>query len=344
MRASPHRPIIAKLYADGIRVCDIVRRLQIPKATVYKVVKYIKERGNVSEIPKSGRPHTANTSRIRNIIKKRITRNDALSMNKMATSLGIGRRTIQRIVKKDLGLHSYRLRRGQYLSERSKKNRFQKSKKLLAALTARRLSEVIWTDEKIFTIRPIPNSQNQRQLLQKDEARSPKRKMAFNQMFPQSVMVWAGFTSEGKAPLVFIDRNVKINSEVYQNTVLKDVLLPWVTGHFGQQPFILQQDWAPSHGSKSTKAVLDAHFPGYWDKDMWPASSPDLNPLDFSVWGFLDKVMAHSHPNLESLKRALLKAWDDLDLDYLRRTVESVPTRLKACIKAKGANFEYLLK
>ncbi|CAP24900.1 Protein CBG04119 [Caenorhabditis briggsae] len=312
MRASPHRQTIAKLFNDGISTGDIARRLLLPRATVYRVVQQLKDRGHVLELKKSGRPRTVNTRRTRGIIKKRITRNDAVSMNQMASSLGISRQSVQSIVKKDLGLNSYRLLRGQYLTEQSKKNRLEKAKKLLDAL--------------------------------KDEAKSPKRRLAYKRLFPKSVMVWAGLTSEGKVPLVFIDRNVKINSDVYQKLVLMDVLRPWVTSHFGQQPFILQQDWAPSHGSKSTKAVLDAHFPGYWGKDMWPASSPDLNPLDFSVWGYLEeKVMARSHPNVDSLKAALLKAWDDLDDDYLRRTVASVPARLKACIKAEGSNFEYLL-
>jgi inhibitor of nuclear factor kappa-B kinase subunit alpha len=122
-------------------------------------------------------------------------------------------------------------------------------------------------------------------------------------------MVWAGLTSEGKVPWVFIDINVKINSKVYQKSVLKDVLLPWVTNHFGKQPFILQQDWAPSLGSKLTKAVLNPHFLGYWGKDFWPTSSSDLNPLDFSVWGYSeDKVMARSHPNVDSLKAVLVEA------------------------------------
>uniref|UniRef100_A0A1I7TL85 DDE_3 domain-containing protein n=2 Tax=Caenorhabditis tropicalis TaxID=1561998 RepID=A0A1I7TL85_9PELO len=264
------------LFAEGHRVCDIVRKLNIGQSLVQKVVQQFKKEGHV---------------------------------------------------------HS------------SKMNRLEKAKKLLDDLKVRRLNDVIWTDEKIFTIEPLPNRQNTRQLLSKDESKSPKRRLAYNKLFPKSVMVWAGLTAEGKAPLVFIDRNVKINSEVYQNLVLKDVLLPWVTSHFGQRPFTLQQDWAPSHGSKSTKSVLDAHFPGYWGKDMWPASSPDLNPMDFSVWGYLEsKVMAHSHPDIKSLKQALVKAWDEIDDDYLRRTVDSVPKRLKACIKAKGSNFEHLLK
>ena len=27
----------------------------------------------------------------------------------------------------------------------------------------------------------------------------------------------------------------------------------------------------------------------FWAKDMWPPCSPDLNPLDFFVWAYLEK-------------------------------------------------------
>uniref|UniRef100_A0A8R1EDF8 Uncharacterized protein n=1 Tax=Caenorhabditis japonica TaxID=281687 RepID=A0A8R1EDF8_CAEJA len=47
---------------------------------------------------------------------------------------------------------------------------------------------------------------------------------------------------------------------------------------------------------------------------------------------------------LNDLKQALLKACYDIDDNYLRCTVDSVPDRLKACIKAKGFNFEHQLK
>uniref|UniRef100_A0A8R1HMS3 Uncharacterized protein n=1 Tax=Caenorhabditis japonica TaxID=281687 RepID=A0A8R1HMS3_CAEJA len=50
------------------------------------------------------------------------------------------------------------------------------------------------------------------------------------------------------------------------------------------------------------------------------------------------------YPTVESLKLALLNTWDDIDDNYLRRTVDSVPDRLKACIEAKGFNFEHVLK
>uniref|UniRef100_A0A8R1E6L1 SH3 domain-containing protein n=1 Tax=Caenorhabditis japonica TaxID=281687 RepID=A0A8R1E6L1_CAEJA len=311
----------------GLGSAEIARRLQISSSTVRNVVAAIKKRGDASEVKKSGRPRSVNTRNTRAIIKKRIIRNDGLSLNRMASQLGIARSTIQSIVKNDLKLKSYKLRRGQYLSDKSKAMRLEKCRKLLQHFQVRRVSDVIWTDEKIFTIEPLPNRQNQRQLLSKDDSMSPKRRLAHNRLFPKSVMVWAGITATGKTPLVFIERNVKINSEVYQKIVLMDNLLPWVTQHFAGGPFILQQDWAPSHGSRSTLAVLEAHFPGFLDKNLWPASSPDLNPMDFSVWGMLEgKIAGKVFATVDDLKAALEVAWASIDDGYLRRTVNSILT------------------
>uniref|UniRef100_A0A8R1IP00 HTH luxR-type domain-containing protein n=1 Tax=Caenorhabditis japonica TaxID=281687 RepID=A0A8R1IP00_CAEJA len=240
MKSSPHRPSIELLFKRGLGSAEIARRLQISSSTVRNVVAAIKKRGDASEVKKSGRPRSVITRNTRAIIKKRIIRNDGLSLNRMASQLGIARSTVQSIVKNDLKLKSYKLRRGQYLSDKSKAMRLEKCRKLLQHFQVRRVSDVIWTDEKIFTIEPLPNRQNQRQLLSKDDSMSPKRRLAHNRLFPKSVMVWAGITATGKTPLVFIERNVKINSEVYQKIVLMDNLLPWVTQHFAGGPFILQ--------------------------------------------------------------------------------------------------------
>jgi len=43
----------------------------------------------------------------------------------------------------------------------------------------------------------------------------------------------------------------------------------------------------------------------------WPSASPDLNPLDYALWSRLEAMACTKrHPNLESLKRALIKAVD----------------------------------
>uniref|UniRef100_A0A8R1DKC7 Tc1-like transposase DDE domain-containing protein n=1 Tax=Caenorhabditis japonica TaxID=281687 RepID=A0A8R1DKC7_CAEJA len=87
---------------------------------------------------------------------------------------------------------------------------------------------------------------------------------------------------------------------------MMDNLLPWASQPFVGRPFILQKDWAPFHGAKATKVVLDTHFPGYLGKDLWPTRSPDLNPMDFSVLGLLEsKISGSSYNSVDALKAAL---------------------------------------
>uniref|UniRef100_A0A914E5S4 Transposase n=1 Tax=Acrobeloides nanus TaxID=290746 RepID=A0A914E5S4_9BILA len=73
----------------------------------------------------------------------------------------------------------------------------------------------------------------------------------------------------------------------------------------------------------------------------WLPNSPDLNPLDYAVWSILEqKACAKPHSNVESLKRALKKAWNEITLDTLVKIVDNFPKRLKACVDAKGGHFE----
>jgi len=47
----------------------------------------------------------------------------------------------------------------------------------------------------------------------------------------------------------------------------------------------LQQDGAPAHRSCHTVTYLRSHVPEFTEPENWPPNSPDLNPVDYSVWG-----------------------------------------------------------
>ena len=51
--------------------------------------------------------------------------------------------------------------------------------------------------------------------------------------------------------------------------------------------FIFQQDGAPAHTARATQDqdLLHANIDDFIAKDEWPPNSPDLNPLDYHVWG-----------------------------------------------------------
>ena len=100
---------------------------------------------------------------------------------------------------------------------------------------------------------------------------------------------------------------------------MKDHLLPWIKANFDEDDYIVfQQDGAPCHTSKRTQAWLTENL-NFWSKELWPPSSPDLNPLDYSIWAYVqDRACQHAHPNENSLKSSIRKAWAQCQHRILR--------------------------
>lgn len=227
----------------------------------------------------------------RNKIKKRIQRNPKRSMRSMARQDGIDEKSVRKMVKSQLGYHPYKIQKAHYLDERMKANRLEKAKKMRRLAGGSRHRLVLFTDEKNFPIEQAHNHQNDRQLLQKGSLKTSNVNFIARSNFPSSVMVWAGVCGTGKTPLVFVEKGLKINAKVYQDTILKPVVVPWAKMHFKNQRWTFQQDWAPAHRAKSTRVMCKALFPAIWDIDVWPSNSPDLNPLDYSVWSILENSL-----------------------------------------------------
>src|SRR4029078_11189213 len=89
-------------------------------------------------------------------------------------------------------------------------------------------------------------------------------------------MVSAGVCYQGKGRLHFIADKAKINAEYYTIN-----MLPLLT----QDCRHLLGDGAPAHSFGQAQDCLAAPCPDFLRKDVWPPNSPDLNPLDFHVWG-----------------------------------------------------------
>ena len=112
--------------------------------------------------------------------------------------------------------------------------------------------------------------------------------------------------------------------------------------------FIFQQDGARSHTSKHTISYIDDNFPPTADvllPNDWPPHSPDLNPMDYTIWSSLArKVYRVKIRNVEHLCERLSQAWNEISQDEIGRVIGSFRKRVKACVKAGGKRFEYTLK
>ncbi|KAJ4444604.1 hypothetical protein ANN_06400 [Periplaneta americana] len=109
-------------------------------------------------------------------------------------------------------------------------------------------------------------------------------------------------------------------------------------------------DGAPAHFSRTARRYLDRRFPDRWigrgGPIAWPPRSPDLNPLDFYLWGHLKSLVYSSPvPDLESLRNRIVACSEDIRntpgvWDRVRRSMRH---RCEVCIQAGGGHFEHLL-
>ena len=110
--------------------------------------------------------------------------------------------------------------------------------------------------------------------------------------------------------------------------------------------FTFQQDGAPAHSARQAQDWLQQNCPDFIRKDEWPPNSPDLNPLDFCVWGIMLNQYEKRIPKpatLLELKAVMQSIWDELPQNTIQKAVLSFRKRLQACIRSDGGHFEHLL-
>ena len=103
------------------------------------------------------------------------------------------------------------------------------------------------------------------------------------------------------------------------------------------QPHVfLQKDGAPPHWSTIVFSSLNDHFPGRWigqgDPIPWPPTSPDIMPLDFSLWGFVkDNVYRRRIPNIDDLEARIITAIAFVNADMFATSWHAIDYRYFPC-------------
>jgi len=108
--------------------------------------------------------------------------------------------------------------------------------------------------------------------------------------------------------------------------------------------FVFQQDNAPAHHARDRVELLHRETPQFISPDMWPANSPDLNPLDYRIWGMLqERVYRVRIRNTDELQKRLVATWAEFQHSVVDNAVDQWGKRLEACIHAEGGHFEHLI-
>ena len=101
-------------------------------------------------------------------------------------------------------------------------------------------------------------------------------------------MVWVAFLKIWKLPLIFIEKNIKINAKYYVANVLKLISL-LLNDHYKDKNWTFQQDGATFHTAKILQNFCKEKFQSFWSKNMWPPCSPTSTLWTLVSGGYFKK-------------------------------------------------------
>ena len=119
--------------------------------------------------------------------------------------------------------------------------------------------------------------------------------------------------------------------------ILEAVVKSWIDSECGGRPYVFQQDSAPSHKAMTKQDWMSKNLHDHINPNIWLPSSPDLNPLDYCVWGIVERE-TNKPPNnrLYSLRAAITRVMTHMDEHHLIRGCKRFRQRIEYVIAAEG--------
>ena len=141
--------------------------------------------------------------------------------------------------------------------------------------------------------------------------------------FPATVMVFGVVSSEGHImPPHIFEVDLKVNTKVYLD-VLKSVVIPWCT--------------SPKRSRLGFRRSAMTFYPSLTGSP----SSPDLNPLDYFAWSYVENVTnMTSHNTKASLIATIHWVFAELPPALVEKACSQFQIHIEAMIEAEGGYIE----
>ncbi|CAM4965267.1 unnamed protein product [Rotaria socialis] len=336
MKSKDIQKLVLSKYENGDGLTKIFRDLNgtLSLATIERWCKSIRDTGCINLSKPPGHPRTIRTNANIQKVKHRLERRRTVSSRKLSRELGISRMSVRRVLKNDLGLHAYKVQNEPMLTDEHKEKRIQFANWIRTNFRKEDTMKILFSDEKMFDIDGVYNSQNDRIWAVNRSEADIKGGTRQKRKFPQKVMVWLGVCSKGVSPLIFFEKGT-VDHDRYIKEVLP-VALKFGNDMFGND-WIFQQDGAKPHTHAKSQEWCTKNFPSFIDKSHWPPNSPDLNPLDYCIWNeFAQVIEWDAVTSKTTLITALKRAVRKISQDVVFESCSSWTNRLYRLSQDKG--------
>lgn len=349
---------VVKLFYETKSATTVIRvvkqkypgLIKLNRSRIYRIVRKFENRGTVTDVREknAGRPKSVCTKENIASVEKVITETPQRSVRQVMRDLNgeISKTSVHRMLKFDLKLTPYKISIMQHLKQSDIDSRLDFAHWVLEKSAS--FPGCIWfSDEAHFYLNNAVNKQNFRFW-----GTDKPNMYAEKPLHGEKVTVWAALSSSGIiGPFFFQDsehNTVTVNSERYLR-LLKTKFLPALTRKERNLNSVwFQQDGATPHTAGNVIEWLNTTFGdryiSYRTQYVWPPHSPDLNPLDFFLWGYLkDRVYSPTPENTDMLKSAIRREMQKISEETLRAVIANFRRRMTLVIEERGRHLEHML-
>lgn len=329
------RASIIALYNEGLSYREIGERFNCSKKKVFNAILHFKNNGTTQELQRKLRPRKTSILDDRLIV--RLSKKDPFASSKqIATTLretlqlNISSRTIRRRLQ-EAGLNGRMARKTPKVSTKNLKKRLELAREY-ANWDMRTWKNILFSDEtKVNLVGSDGRCWVRRGINTAFEPRYTKKCVKFG---GGNVMVWGCFSWKGVGPICRI--NGKMDQHQYLK-ILEEVMEPYAEEHLSVL-WKFQQDNDPKHTARIVKQWLRTKSITEME---WPASSPDLNPIE-NLWAEVKRAVGQrTYSSQNELYQAIEEAWYNIPQRTCQRLIESMPRRLSQVICNKGHPTKY---
>lgn len=312
------------------------------RQAVRAIVTKFESTFSLLDVPVPVRQRTARSAENIAAVSASVQNEPNRSIPRRSQELGISRTSLWRILRKDLGLHPYKIKLTQELKPLDHLKRRNFANWMLGKLEDddEFHRKIIFSDEAHFWLNGFVNKQNMRYW----QGTNP-HVLHESPLHPEKITVWCGFHAGGViGPYFFVDdndRHVTVNGQRYR-AMIEDYFWPELEG-MDITNMWFQQDGATSHTAHVTMDLLQQQFGqrvisrnGPVD---WPPRSCDLTPLDFFLWGHIKSLVYANQPTtINELRDNIIREIRNVPVELCARVAENFVQRIHRCKSSRGGH------
>ena len=336
LRQNEREQAVGMLLA-GMAQTQIANHFNVSRMTIYRLMIRLRDTGNTSDRPRSGRPRVTTLRQDRHIrfihLRNRfVTAVHTARLTPGRTNVRISDQTVRNRLHQ-CGLRARRPLKGSTLKQRHRAARLQWGRTRLR-WNRNTWQNILFSDESRFCLKFSDG--RARVYRRRGERFSDACVLETDRFGGGSVMIWGGISHVERTDLKVIDGN--LNAARYRDEIIAPIVLPFLRRH--RFSHVFQHDNARSHVARESMDFLnDNHIRTL----PWPALSPDLKLIKH-LWDELGRRVRNGlNPpeTLDELRRALIQEWNNIPQTFIRKLIGSMRRRCQAVIHARGGHTHY---